>query len=288
MFIRTPKMLDCIASGLESGDSSKENAWDAIDTAELGYCEAFDFKCAASRTCNAWVVGGPITAAGEEQTPVADAPPAPATTPVVTNPEEKITKEDLKGLDKNQLEQLKKGAKSGLDENTLHKLSAEQQPRDTNGKFREVLARLKTDLGPSGSQDAISKIQQAEDLEHAGNYLASTKASAELLDVLGRLDTKALDPTSLENVRTSAKLLGQVISNLPFDFNNQAEKIRFSDVPPVLQNLMKDMADKVVAKIGQKDGTEATAKLREFFAGGDYFSQSEVSQQMSTMLRLLT
>jgi hypothetical protein len=25
----------------------------------LGYCEIFDFKCAASRTCDAWVVGGP-------------------------------------------------------------------------------------------------------------------------------------------------------------------------------------------------------------------------------------
>lgn len=61
MFIRTPKMLDCIEGGLTAGDSSAENAWDAIDTAELGYCEAFDFKCAASRTCSAWVVGGPIT-----------------------------------------------------------------------------------------------------------------------------------------------------------------------------------------------------------------------------------
>jgi Family of unknown function (DUF5824) len=61
MFIRTPEMLNCIKSGLEAGDSSEKNAWDAIDTAELGYCEAFDFKCAASRTCNAWVVGGPIT-----------------------------------------------------------------------------------------------------------------------------------------------------------------------------------------------------------------------------------
>jgi hypothetical protein len=65
-FIRTPSMLDCIASGIESGDSSSKNAWDAIDTAELGYCEAFDFKCAASRTCNAWVVGGPITEEGNE------------------------------------------------------------------------------------------------------------------------------------------------------------------------------------------------------------------------------
>jgi hypothetical protein len=61
MFIRTPKMLDCIEGGLAAGDSGSQNAWDAIDTAELGYCEAFDFKCAASRTCSAWVVGGPIT-----------------------------------------------------------------------------------------------------------------------------------------------------------------------------------------------------------------------------------
>jgi hypothetical protein len=61
MFIRTPKMLDCIEGGLAAGDSGQQNAWDAIDTAELGYCEAFDFKCAASRTCSAWVVGGPIT-----------------------------------------------------------------------------------------------------------------------------------------------------------------------------------------------------------------------------------
>ncbi len=66
MFIRTPKMLDCIESGITAGDSSEQNAWDAIDTAELGYCEAFDFKCAASRTCSAWVVGGPITEENNE------------------------------------------------------------------------------------------------------------------------------------------------------------------------------------------------------------------------------
>jgi hypothetical protein len=44
---------------------------------ELGLCEAFDFKCAAKRTCDAWVVGGPITdtspamvASGSESTSV--------------------------------------------------------------------------------------------------------------------------------------------------------------------------------------------------------------------------
>lgn len=60
VFVVTQKMRDCIAGGLEQGGSSEGNAWDAIDVAELGYCEAFDFKCAASRTCDAWVAGGPI------------------------------------------------------------------------------------------------------------------------------------------------------------------------------------------------------------------------------------
>jgi hypothetical protein len=27
-----------------------------IDAGDLGYCEIFDFKCASSRTCSAWVV----------------------------------------------------------------------------------------------------------------------------------------------------------------------------------------------------------------------------------------
>ena len=59
-FIRTPEMLDCIAQGIEQGGSSVDDADSAIEQAELGYCEALDFKCAASRTCNAWAVGGPI------------------------------------------------------------------------------------------------------------------------------------------------------------------------------------------------------------------------------------
>ena len=56
-FVQTKKMLDCIASGI-GGDIKDE--WDTIQAGDLGYCEAFDFKCAASRTCDAWVVGGPI------------------------------------------------------------------------------------------------------------------------------------------------------------------------------------------------------------------------------------
>jgi hypothetical protein len=58
-FIRTPEMISCIESGL--GNETGNEAMDVIDAGELGYCEAFDFKCASARTCRAWITGGPIT-----------------------------------------------------------------------------------------------------------------------------------------------------------------------------------------------------------------------------------
>lgn len=60
MFIVTPEMKSCIEKGV-TGPKGKDE-WEAIDGAgHLGYCEAFDFKCASERTCRAWVTGGPIT-----------------------------------------------------------------------------------------------------------------------------------------------------------------------------------------------------------------------------------
>ena len=58
-FYQTAQILDCIASGIDA--KGMDDPYSAIDAGDLGYCEAFDFKCAASRTCDAWVVGGPIT-----------------------------------------------------------------------------------------------------------------------------------------------------------------------------------------------------------------------------------
>jgi hypothetical protein len=89
VFIQTPEMLSCIETGLT--DNADE--FDAIDAAgELGYCEAFDFKCASARTCRAWVAGGPVTAAGKKTVAQTPAP----------------KKDQIKGSDKNS-----KGSASG-------------------------------------------------------------------------------------------------------------------------------------------------------------------------------
>ena len=69
-FIQTPEMMECIRSGIDKEtDSFAQNV---VDSAQLGFCELFDFKCAADRTCSAWLVGGPIKSSKVEIVDVAE------------------------------------------------------------------------------------------------------------------------------------------------------------------------------------------------------------------------
>jgi hypothetical protein len=200
-----------------------------------------------------------------------------------------ISEKDLEGLTDEELDLLKKEVKSKQKAESKSGIyTPKTQPRDTKGKFRQVLARLKVNLGDSGSDEALKKIKEAENLDNAGNYAGAANAAGDLLGVIDRLDTGALNAESLENVRLSAGQLGSVIANLPFAFGQDAQKIRFSDIPPALQDLMDKMITRVEAKIGKKDANIATKDLKGFMSGADYYSQSEISSQMSKLLRLLT
>jgi hypothetical protein len=53
-------MRKCMADGIR-GDQKSVDANASINLADLGYCNFLHFKCAGSRSCKAWVTGGPIT-----------------------------------------------------------------------------------------------------------------------------------------------------------------------------------------------------------------------------------
>lgn len=166
--------------------------------------------------------------------------------------------------------------------------SGVNQPRDAKGKYRKVLARLKQDLGVAGLSRALQKVEEAENLDFAGDYAASAAASGDLLSLIDRLDTKALNPRALENVRLTAAELGKTIANLPLPFGKEASKIRFSDLPAGLKDLIDSMITRVEAKIGKEDADIATKSLKSYMSGADLYSQGEVQSEMSKLLRLLT
>ena len=53
-------MRECIAAGIR-GDATGVDANASINLADLGYCNFLHFKCAGTRSCRAWITGGPIT-----------------------------------------------------------------------------------------------------------------------------------------------------------------------------------------------------------------------------------
>lgn len=61
-FIQTPEMIKWIEQGIEKEDMGEHKSYaeDVVNAANLGYCELFHFKCAGDRTCDAWLIGGPI------------------------------------------------------------------------------------------------------------------------------------------------------------------------------------------------------------------------------------
>lgn len=162
------------------------------------------------------------------------------------------------------------------------------QPRDSYGKFRKVLARLKQDLGVAGLDKVAQEVAKVEGLNEIGDYSESAAAAGKLIDIVDRLDAGSLNSRSLENIRTTTSELGKVIANLPLPFDNPAQKVRYSDLPPSLQGLIEDMISRVEDKIGKKDADIATAELRSFKSGSDVYGQSDISSQVNKLLRLLT
>ena len=205
--------------------------------------------------------------------------------------------EEIADLTDEEIEVLRQEAKTrksqendgiSRDEDGRAKYTPETQPRDASGKFRQVLARIKQDLGTSGLDRVLDKIEEAENFDSTGDYAGAAKAAGDLLGIIDRLDSGALNAEALENVRISAGELGKVIANLPFAFGEESQKIRFSDVPPALRDLMEDMITRVEDKIGQEDADIATEDLKKFISGSELYNQSEISSQIAKLLRLLT
>jgi hypothetical protein len=49
----------CIEDGIK-GDEENADAMATIHKSDLGYCNFLHFKCAGTRSCTAWVTGGPV------------------------------------------------------------------------------------------------------------------------------------------------------------------------------------------------------------------------------------
>jgi hypothetical protein len=134
----------------------------------------------------------------------------------------------------------------------------------------------------------LADYERSEKLDQSGKLDQATESDQELIGIVDRLNAKALNREALDNIRESSGNSGELAANPPLGVDEESKKIRYGDVPAPLQQLMKDMIGRVEAKIGDEDADVATADLKRFMSGTDYFNRSEISSEMAKLLRLLT
>lgn len=162
------------------------------------------------------------------------------------------------------------------------------QPRDYQGKFRQVLARLKFDLGGQQLDNIVARIRDAEDANDAGDYAKSAKAATDVVQLVDKIADGTLDPESIRNVRAGARELGRVLAYLPLPQGDPNAKVRFSDLPPSTQDLINGMIERVQKKLGNDDAGPAIAILESFKSGVRGMASDELSAELNKLLRLLT
>ena len=165
--------------------------------------------------------------------------------------------------------------------------NAKTQPRMWDGKFRKVLARLKSNLGDSELEQINEEIHQLEKLHDVGDYAKATSAGRNAIRLIDEIQSGTLDRNVEKNLREGAADLGRVLAYLPLPQGKDTAKVRFSDLPPSTGRLIQGLIKRIEDEINSKDAAKFTKVLKSFISGVRTMSSDEISAEMNKLMRLL-
>ena len=102
-----------------------------------------------------------------------------------------------------------------------------------------------------------------------------------MLDLVDQMAGATQDEDLVKTLREGYGNLAEAVANLPLIFGDLNEKYRFSDLPPDLQGLIKDLYKRAETRLDNEHLAEAGGKLNEFMAGGDVLCQPQISAELS-------
>lgn len=165
------------------------------------------------------------------------------------------------------------------------KFTPKTQPRDIDGRFKKILARLKLDLGTESTQILATKIEAAEAAQVAGNYADMRMHGNDLIKLINDVDLNNLTKGAASNLRRGSTDLGKIMAFLPLPQGNDNATVRFSDLPPAAAELVRNMLDR--AKTAESSGkkTEGILELESYLSGARTMTSDELASSLNKILR---
>ena len=166
-------------------------------------------------------------------------------------------------------------------------------PRDDEGKFRGVLARLKDDVeearseaGDEKTDSKVADIKKIDDKLVGGDLKAAKIAGQKLILALDRTDTEIGDARLAERLRDDYAILGDVVYNIGVPLGED-KSLRYSELPEELKNFIDQLIKKVNDLSPDTDEAKAVVFLNKFMAGNRQLTQAEISASLSKLVRIL-
>ena len=167
------------------------------------------------------------------------------------------------------------------------KFTPKTQPRDSAGKFRKVLARLKLNLGDQASEQLAKKIEAAEAAGALGNYAKAKEHGAEVVKLIDNVEDGDLEKGTLDNIRKGSKELGKLLAYLPMPQGDPNAKVRFSDLPAPTADLIRNLTKRVEAKLSNEDAAKYVTVLEQFMSGTLTMDSDMMNAELAKILRVL-
>lgn len=167
------------------------------------------------------------------------------------------------------------------------KFTAKTQPRDFNGRFKKILARLKMNLGDKATEEVAKKIESTEAAQVAGDYEQMKTNSTDLIKMLNDVDEGSLAKGTVKNLRRGATDLGKVMAYLPLPQGQENAKVRFTDVPPATQDLVRSMVKRVEERLDSATAKKYVQVLESYMSGSRTMTSDEMAQELNKLLRVL-
>lgn len=183
-----------------------------------------------------------------------------------------------------------------------HKFTEQYHPRDTKGKFRDVIARLTNELqqnpddtaaDSAAKTEAKAELDAARDANEQSNTEATQQHLDKLLEIADQVAGGSVRPDVAQTLREGYSELGRFVASTGVSQQAGSDKydpnkLRYSDLDPLIKDLIANMIKRIETDFpDQKVQQEALGNIQSYMAGGDVWSLTELMQSLSKMMRFL-
>ena len=164
-----------------------------------------------------------------------------------------------------------------------------KHPRlDNNGQFRAVLARLHDNVTGQPGADAIrAQIDHTLKLMDSAQLNELEQATGDLMKTINDVADKTTNASVQENMRNGFKALGTELAKLPMPQGSETAKMRWSDLPPQLQNMVEGVMGKLQQHLKPEAYGKVTSEVNDFKTGVHFATSDQIQSWLSNMTQYL-